>query len=605
MSIETEAQRALLLQQVKNLPENPGVYQYFDSNEKIIYVGKAKNLKKRVQSYFRADANHYGKTKVLVKNIASMQYIVVNSELDALLLENTLIKEHQPRYNILLKDDKTYPWICIKKEPFPRVFTTRKVVQDGSYYFGPYPSGRMMGTILTLVKQLFKIRNCSLPLTPANIAKKKFRVCLEFHIGNCKGPCEGLQAEDEYNLQITEIKSILKGQVQPVVKRLKESMQEAASGYNFEEAQFLKMKLEALENYQSRSIVVSPVIDDVDVIALLNDENTAYANFLRVVKGAVIQSFTIEMKKRLDESESELLGNAYADFLNRFGLVSKEIILPFEPDFELPGLQLTIPQRGDKKKLLELAYSNAEAFKREKIKQANLVDPERHTNRVLEKMMKDFRMKEPPRHIECFDNSNIQGNFPVAAMTVFKNLKPSKKDYRHFNIKTVKGPDDFASMEEVIYRRYKRALEEKEELPQLIVIDGGKGQLSSAVYSLQQLGLMGKVTVVGIAKKLEEIYFPGDSVPIYIDKKSESLKIIQQIRDEAHRFGITHHRNKRSKGTIKTGLTDIPGIGESISTELLRVFKSVKKIREASEEEIAKIIGPAKAKVIKEYFTAN
>jgi excinuclease ABC subunit C len=602
MSAENDSQRLQLLQQVKNLPDNPGVYQYFDSNNKIIYVGKAKNLKKRVQSYFRADANHYGKTKVLVKNIVSLQYIIVNTELDALLLENTLIKEHQPRYNILLKDDKTYPWICIKKENFPRVFTTRKVIQDGSFYFGPYPSGRMMGTILTLVKQLFKIRNCSLPLSANNIDKKKFRVCLEFHIGNCKGPCEGLQNEEDYNLQISEIKSILKGQVQQVVRRLKESMQEAAAHYRFEEAQQLKMKLEALENYQSRSVVVSPVIDDVDVIALLNDEDTAYANFMRVVKGAVIQSFTIEMRKRLDETESELLGNAYADFLNRFGLVSKEIILPFEPDFELPGLQMTIPQRGDKKKLLELAFSNAEAFKREKIKQANLVDPERHSNRILEKMMKDFRMKELPRHIECFDNSNIQGNFAVAAMTVFKNLKPSKKDYRHFNIKTVEGPDDFASMEEVVYRRYKRAVDENEALPQLIVIDGGKGQLSSAVYSLQQLGLIGKVTIVGIAKKLEEIYFPGDSVPLYIDKKSESLKIIQQIRDEAHRFGITHHRNKRSKGTIKTGLTEIPGIGEALSTELLRVFKSVKKIKEAEESEIAKIVGPAKAKQIIDYF---
>lgn len=604
MSAENDSQRLQLLQQVKNLPDNPGVYQYFDSNNKIIYVGKAKNLKKRVQSYFRADANHYGKTKVLVKNIVSLQYIIVNTELDALLLENTLIKEHQPRYNILLKDDKTYPWICIKKENFPRVFTTRKVIQDGSFYFGPYPSGRMMGTILTLVKQLFKIRNCSLPLSANNIDKKKFRVCLEFHIGNCKGPCEGLQNEEDYNLQISEIKSILKGQVQQVVRRLKESMQDAAAHYRFEEAQQLKMKLEALENYQSRSVVVSPVIDDVDVIALLNDEDTAYANFMRVVKGAVIQSFTIEMKKRLDETESELLGNAYADFLNRFGLVSKEIILPFEPDFDLPGLQMTIPQRGDKKKLLELAFSNAEAFKREKIKQANLVDPERHSNRILEKMMKDFRMKELPRHIECFDNSNIQGNFAVAAMTVFKNLKPSKKDYRHFNIKTVEGPDDFASMEEVVYRRYKRAVEENEALPQLIVIDGGKGQLSSAVYSLQQLGLIGKVTIVGIAKKLEEIYFPGDSVPLYIDKKSESLKIIQQIRDEAHRFGITHHRNKRSKGTIKTGLTEIPGIGEALSTELLRVFKSVKKIKEAEESEIAKIVGPAKAKQIIDYFKA-
>jgi excinuclease ABC subunit C len=602
MSAENDSQRLQLLQQVKNLPDNPGVYQYFDSNNKIIYVGKAKNLKKRVQSYFRADANHYGKTKVLVKNIVSLQYIIVNTELDALLLENTLIKEHQPRYNILLKDDKTYPWICIKKEPFPRVFTTRKVIQDGSFYFGPYPSGRMMGTILTLVKQLFKIRNCSLPLNAANIDKKKFRVCLEFHIGNCKGPCEGLQNEEDYNLQITEIKSILKGQVQQVVRRLKDSMQAAAASYQFEEAQQLKMKLEALENYQSRSIVVSPVIDDVDVIALLNDDDTAYANFMRVVKGAVIQSFTIEMKKRLDETESELLGNAYADFLNRFGLVSKEIILPFDPDFSLPGCQMTIPQRGDKKKLLDLAFSNAEAFKREKIKQANLVDPERHTNRILEKMMKDFRMKELPRHIECFDNSNIQGNFPVAAMTVFKNLKPSKKDYRHFNIKTVEGPDDFASMEEVVYRRYKRAVDENEALPQLIVIDGGKGQLSSAVYSLQQLGLIGKVTIVGIAKKLEEIYFPGDSVPLYIDKKSESLKIIQQIRDEAHRFGITHHRNKRSKGTIKTGLTEIPGIGEALSTELLRVFKSVKKIKEAKESEIAQIVGPAKARVIFDFF---
>jgi excinuclease ABC subunit C len=592
-----------LLQIIQGLPDQPGVYQYLDAEGKIIYVGKAKSLKKRVAQYFVGDARISGKTQVLVSKIVNLSYLVVDTELDALLLENNLIKKHQPRYNILLKDDKTYPWICIKNEPFPRVFPTRKLLKDGSLYFGPYASGKIMHTILELVKQLYPLRNCNYQLTETNIQNGKFKVCLEYHIGNCKAPCVSLQTREDYDISIAQIRDIIKGNVNSVIRYLKQLMQEYAANMEFEKAQKVKEKLDTLENYQAKSTVVSPSITDADVLSILSEENYAYVNFLKIVNGAIIQGHTIEMKKKLDETDEELLEQALVELRQRFHSQSKEIIVPFSLPIEIPGVELIVPQRGDKKNLLELSLRNAAHYRQEKERQESLVDPERHTKRILQQMKKDLRLLEEPRHIECFDNSNIQGAFPVAAMTVFKDAKPSKKDYRHFNIKTVEGPDDFASMEEVIYRRYKRLQEEKGELPQLIVIDGGKGQLSSALTSLEKLGLRGKIGIIGIAKRLEEIYYPGDSLPMYLDKKSETLRIIQQIRDEAHRFGITHHRKRREKGTIKSELTEIKGISYNTAQKLLWKFKSVKKIKEASEEELASVIGKAKASIVVEYFT--
>jgi len=553
-------------QLIITLPDSPGVYQYYDVEGKIIYVGKAKNLKKRVSSYFNKDQSENGKTQVLVKKIADIKFIIVDTEIDALLLENNLIKKYQPRYNVLLKDDKTYPWICIKNENFPRVFSTRYLIKDGSQYFGPFASVRVMNMVLDLIKQLYKLRNCNLKLTDGNIRSNKFKVCLEFHIGNCKGPCVGKETEEEYDETIAEIKEIVKGNINTVSRHLKILLQQYIEKLDFENAHLIKEKIDLLEKFQSKSTVVSPTINNVDVFSIVTDEKTGYVNFLKVMNGAIIQGHTIEMIKKLDESPEELLTLAIAELRERFSSDSKEIIVPFEIETEFPGVEFTIPQRGDKKHLLELSERNVEYYKREKAKQESLVDPERHTKRILEQMKKDLHLTEEPRHIECFDNSNFQGTFPVAAMTVFKDTKPSKKDYRHFNIKTVEGPDDFASMEEVIYRRYKRVLEENLSLPQLIVIDGGKGQLSSAVESLDKLGLRGKVGIIGIAKKLEEIYFPNDSIPMYLDKRSETLKIIQQIRDEAHRFGITHHRSKRDKGTLKTELTEIKGISDTTTT---------------------------------------
>lgn len=587
---------------VKSLPDNPGVYQYYDVEGKIIYVGKAKNLKKRVSSYFNKDQSENGKTQILVKKIVDIKFIIVDTELDALLLENNLIKKYQPRYNVLLKDDKTYPWICIKNERFPRVFTTRNIVKDGSVYFGPYASVKVMHTVLDLVKQLFKLRNCNLNLSEENIKAKKFKVCLEYHIGNCKAPCIANESEDDYNQTISNIKDIIKGNISNVSKHLKILLNQHVEKLEFEKAHIIKEKIDALEKFQSKSTVVSPTITNVDVFSITSDEKTAYVNFLKVVNGSIIQGHTIELKKKLDESNQELLALSIVDLRERFHSDAKEVIVPFEIETEFPGIEFTIPQRGDKKHLLELSERNVEYYKREKIKQESLVDPERHTKRILEQMKKDLRLTEEPRHIECFDNSNFQGAYPVAAMTVFKDCKPSKKDYRHFNIKTVEGPDDFASMEEIIYRRYKRVQEENQSMPQLIVIDGGKGQLSAALESLDKLGLRGKVAIIGIAKKLEEIYFPGDSIPLYLDKRSESLKIIQQIRDEAHRFGITHHRSKRDKGTLKTELTEIKGISDTTAQKLLSHFKSVKKVKEASEDELATIIGKAKAKTIIDYY---
>lgn len=587
---------------IRALPDNPGVYQYYDIEQRIIYVGKAKNLKKRVASYFNKDQYENGKTQVLVRKIADIKYIVVDTEMDALLLENNLIKKYQPRYNVLLKDDKTYPWICITNEPFPRVFSTRTMVKDGSLYFGPYTSAKVMHTVLDLIKKLYKLRNCNLKLTEENIKANKFKVCLEFHIGNCKAPCVAKESEAAYNQTISEIKEIVKGNIASVARHLKGMLQQYIDKLEFENAQLIKDKIDQLEKFQSKSTVVSPSIHNVDVFSIITDEKSGYVNFLKVANGAIIQGHTIELKKKLDESDEELLTLSIAELRERFHSESKEVIVPFEIETEFPGIEFTVPQRGDKKHLLDLSSRNADYYRREKIKQESLVDPERHTKRILEQMKKDLHLSEEPRHIECFDNSNFQGAYPVAAMTVFKDTKPSKKDYRHFNIKTVEGPDDFASMEEIIYRRYKRVLDENQSMPQLIVIDGGKGQLSAAMESLEKLGLRGKVGIIGIAKRLEEIYFPGDSIPIYLDKRSETLKIIQQIRDEAHRFGITHHRSKRDKGTLKTELTDIKGISTATAQKLLSHFKSVKKIREAGKEELVGVVGESKGGLVYDYF---
>ena len=587
------------------MPDNPGVYQFFDEHDKIIYVGKAKSLKKRVLSYFNKDSSLSGKTSVMVRKIADIRHIVVSTELDALLLENNLIKKYQPRYNINLKDDKTFPWICIKKERFPRVFPTRNIIHDGSVYFGPYASVRMMHTLLELIRHLYPLRNCNLNLTDKNIKDKKFKICLEYHLRNCKGPCEGFQAEDEYAQTITHITEILKGNINTVLSNLRDLMKKYAETLEFEKAQVIKEKIILLERFQSKSMVVNPKIHNVDVFTIISDEEAGYANYLKVVDGAIVQAHTVEMKKKLDEPNDELLSLAIADFRQRFDSNSEEALIPFDLDLEIPGVTFTVPKIGDKKHLLELSERNAKYYMLEKRKQVELVDPDRHSKRILNTMMKDLRMKEPPAHIECFDNSNIQGDYPVAAMVCFRDAKPSKKDYRHFNIKTVEGPNDFASMEEVIYRRYKRLIDENQGLPQLIVIDGGKGQLSSAVSSLEKLDLRGKITIIGIAKRLEELYFPDDQVPIYLDKKSETLRVIQYLRDEAHRFGITHHRKKREKGTIKTGLTNIPGIGGVISQKLLSDLKSVKKIKEANLEELQKVIGESKGRLVYEHFKKN
>jgi len=587
---------------IKSLPNKPGVYQYFDKDQKIIYVGKAKDLKKRVSSYFTKDHHTYGKLTVLVRKITDIKFIVVDTEYDALLLENNLIKKYQPRYNVMLKDDKTYPWICIKKEPFSRVFSTRNLYNDGSDYFGPYASVTMMRTVLDLIKQLYPLRNCKLNLSEKNIEQGKFKVCLEYHIGNCLGPCIGKQSEENYNKTINEIKAIIKGNISTVATELKKLMFSYAEEQNFEKAQIVKEKIELLDRYQSKSTIVNPKIHDVDVFSIITDEKSGYVNFLKVINGAILQAHTIEIKKRLEETDEELLSIGIAELRQRFSSQSKEIILPFKCDLEIPETTFTIPVRGDKKHLLELSERNAKYYRLDKQKQKDLVDPERHSKRILNQLKIDLRLTEIPKHIECFDNSNFQGDYPVAAMVHFKNAKPDKKEYRHYNIKTVEGPDDYASMEEIIYRRYKRIIDEEKALPQLIVIDGGKGQLSAALKSIKKLELSGKIAIIGIAKRLEEIYFPGDSIPIYIDKKSESLKLIQQLRDEAHRFGITHHRKKMEKGIIKSVLTEIEGIGFNTAQKLLWKFKSVKKVELAKIEELSEVIGKAKAEIVFNYF---
>jgi excinuclease ABC subunit C len=590
---------------IKTLPDNPGVYQFLDEKSKIIYVGKAKSLKKRVASYFNKDSSLTGKTSVMVKNIHNIRHIIVNTELDALLLENNLIKKYQPRYNVNLKDDKSFPWICVKNERFPRVFPTRNLVRDGSSYFGPYASVRMMNTLLDLVRQLYPLRNCKLNLSEKNIENGKFKVCLEYHLGNCKGPCEGLQSEEDYNAAVTEIKEIIKGNISTVLSNLRALMKKYADEMAFEKAHTVKEKIELLEKYQSKSMVVNPRIHNVDVFSIISDANAGYVNWLRVINGAIVQAHTIEMKKKLDESDKELLTIAITEFRQRFESDAHEVIVPVRPGIAWPDTTYTVPKIGDKKQLLELSERNARYYLLEKQKQQELVDPERHTKRILSTLKKDLHLPELPAHIECFDNSNMLGDYPVAAMVCFKDARPSKKDYRHFNIKTVDGPNDYASMEEVIYRRYKRLMDEEQPLPQLIVIDGGKGQLSSAVASLEKLGLRGKISIIGIAKRLEELYFPDDPIPLHIDKKSETLKVIQYLRDEAHRFGIMHYRKKHQKGTIKSTLTDIEGIGKLNAQKLLSKFKSVKKIRNASLEELQAAIGKTKGMVVYDYFKKN
>lgn len=586
--------------QLSTLPDGPGVYQFYDSDGKILYVGKAKNLKKRVSSYFTKN-HEYGKTRVMAKKIALIKHIVVPTESDALLLENNLIKEYLPRYNVLLKDDKSYPFICIRKERFPRIFSTRKIIKDGSEYFGPYTSMRTVKTLLDLVKSLYSLRTCNYDLSKDKIDSGKFKVCLEYHLGNCKGPCEGLQSVSGYDRQITEIREIIKGNFKSSIGFFREQMKELAEEMKFEEAQRIKNKLEILENYQSKSTIVNPKISNVDVFSIISDESFAYVNFLQLSHGSIVRSHTMEIKKKLDETDAELLQLAVVELRQRFSSESKEIYVPFKIT-ATPDLRVNVPKLGDKKKILDLSERNAKFYRQERFNQIKIVDPDRHTNRIMAQMQKDLRLKQEPRHIECFDNSNIHGTDPVAACVVFKDGKPSKKEYRHFNIKTVVGPDDFASMEEVVHRRYKRLLAEGESLPQLIVIDGGKGQLSSALKSLDLLGLRGKIAIIGIAKRLEEIYFPGDSIPMYLDKKSESLKIIQQLRNEAHRFGITFHRNKRSKGAINSELIEIGGIGEKTVQDLLKTFKSVKRVKEAPLDKLAEQIGMAKAKIIHETF---
>ena len=589
--------------QIQTLPNEPGVYQYFDKDDVIIYIGKAKNLKKRVASYFNKNHEN-GKTSVLVKKIVYIKHIVVNTETDALLLENNLIKKYKPRYNVLLKDDKSYPWICLKKERFPRIFMTRRVIKDGSEYFGPYTSVRTVRALLDLIKELYPLRTCTYDLSAQNINEGKYKVCLEFHLKNCKGACEALESEADYNNSIKEIRNILKGNFKQSLEKFQIMMGLFAKKMEFEEAQKIKEKLSLLSNYQSKSTIVNPSINNVDVFSIISDETHGYANFLKISNGSIIQSHTTEIKKKLDESEPELLALFIVEIRQRFNSQAPEIYVPFPLNLG-EHIQVTIPKLGDKKRILELSERNAKYYRQEQFKQIKIVDPDRHVKRIMAQMKKDLRLSEEPRHIECFDNSNIQGTNPVAACVVFKDGKPSKKEYRHYNIKTVKGPDDFASMEEVVYRRYKRLLAEDEPLPQLIIVDGGKGQLSSALKSLEILGLRGKIAIIGIAKRLEEIYYPDDPIPLYLDKKSETLKITQFLRNEAHRFGITFHRNKRSKSAIQSELELIPTIGKQTIITLLREFKSAKRVKEASLEQLEEAIGTSRATKVYRYFNAQ
>ena len=586
---------------IKVLPNKPGIYQYYDSTNTIIYIGKAKDLKKRVSSYFTKRHEHR-KTALLVRNIVDIKHMVVQSEQDALLLENNLIKKYQPRYNIQLKDDKSFPWICIKNESFPRVFITRNLVRDGSKYFGPYTSVYTVRTLLELFKSQYKLRTCNYVLSKENIRNKKYKVCLEYHIGNCTGPCEGHVSEQKYNEGIEDITNIVKGNVSGVVKHLKELMQQMSESLNFEDALIIKEKFESLKRYQSRSTIVSPTITDIDVFSIEEDEKYAFINYLKVIKGAIIQTFTLEIKKVLDETIEELLMSGIVDIRQKIFSNAKEILVPKKLENVIEGVVFKVPLRGEKKNLMEFSQRNAKYFRLEKDKQAVMKNPKIKVDRILNTIKKDLHLNKLPVIIECFDNSNLQGSEPVASCVVFKDGKPNKKEYRHYNIKTVKGSNDFASMEEVVYRRYKRLLEEKKVLPQLVVVDGGKGQLSSAVLALDKLELRGKISIIGIAKRLEEIYFPEDSVPIYINKNSETLKVIQHLRDEAHRFAITFHRNKRSKTFINSELNSISGVGDKTIQKLIKDFKSVKHIKEQKLEDLVKSLGKAKAVIVFNHF---
>jgi len=594
-----------LKKKIKDLPDKPGIYQFSDKEDHIIYVGKAKSIKKRVSSYFTKERFENGKTALLVRKIEALKYIVVDTELEALLLENSLIKKYQPKYNIQLKDDKSFPWICIKNERFPRVFSTRTIVNDGSEYFGPYASVKMMNAILELVKRLHKLRNCNYNLSPENIDKKKFSVCLEYHIGNCLGPCENLQDESSYNESVTNIRDIINGNLSSVIRYFKTLMKSYAENYEYENAQAVKEKIELIEKYKGKSTVVNPKIHNVDVFSIAANDKRGYVNYMRMIRGAIVQAHTVELKKKLDETDAELLSMAIIELRQRFGSSAKEILLPFDAglaDYYKHSARFIIPKRGDKKRLLDLSQRNARYYMMDKERaEKKTTDKNRHS-RILNQMKKDLRLKNIPDYIECIDNSNIQGTNPVAALVVFKNAKPAKRDYRHFNIKTVEGPDDFASMEEVVMRRYSRLIKERKPMPQLLLIDGGKGQLNSALKSLKQLKLQGKISVIGIAKRLEELYYPNDPVPLYLDKKSETLKVLQHLRNEAHRFGITHHRKKRLKGTITSELTKIEGIGTSTAQVLLRKFKSVKGVKAATKEELVPEIGMAKGALVFNYF---
>ena len=585
------------------MPSEPGVYRYYDKKGELLYVGKAKNLKNRVLSYFNKSQLGY-KTRMMVSKIVRLETTVVNSEYDALLLENNLIKEYQPFYNILLKDDKSYPWICIKKEPFPRVFLTRNVIKDGSEYYGPYAKVKQAKTLIEVIKNIYKLRTCSLNLAPEKIKEGKYKVCLEYHIKNCAGPCEGLETEEEYAQKLNAIRGIIKGEFKAAREYLEAEMYNYAAKLEFENAQQSKEKLQILENYQTHTTIVSSNINDVDVFGIISDEAAAYVNYFKIKNGSIIQSYTTEIKKMLDETDEEILEEALIEIRNKFNSTSTEIFLPFHLNIEIPHVKLIVPKLGDKKRIVELSEKNAMEYRVEKLKQVQIVDPERHTNRIMAEMKKLLRLPEEPRHIEGFDNSNIQGTNPVSACVVFKDGKPSKADYRIFHVKTVEGPNDFATMEEVIYRRYSRLLDEGEPLPQLILIDGGKGQLSSAVKSLKLLGLYGKISIIGIAKRLEEIFFPEDPVPLYLDKKSETLKVLQRVRDESHRFGVKHHRTRRKNSTIKSELEEIPGVGEKTIQQLLSKLKSVKRIKEASLETLEEILGKSKAKAVWEHFNS-
>lgn len=585
------------------MPSEPGVYRYYDKKGEILYVGKAKNLKNRVLSYFNKSQIGY-KTRMMVSKIVRLETTVVNSEYDALLLENNLIKEYQPFYNILLKDDKSYPWICIKKEPFPRIFLTRNVIKDGSEYYGPYAKVKQAKTLIEVIKNIYKLRTCSLNLAPEKIKEGKYKVCLEYHIKNCAGPCEGLESEEEYAQKLNAIRGIIKGEFKEAREYLEAEMYNYAAKLEFENAQQSKEKLQILENYQTHTTIVSSNINDVDVFGIISDEAAAYVNYFKIKNGSIIQSYTTEIKKMLDETDEEILEEALIEIRNKFNSTSTEVFLPFHLNIEIPHVKLIVPKLGDKKRIVELSEKNAMEYRVEKLKQVQIVDPERHTNRIMAEMKKLLRLPEEPRHIEGFDNSNIQGTNPVSACVVFKDGKPSKADYRIFHVKTVEGPNDFATMEEVIYRRYSRLLDEGEPLPQLILIDGGKGQLSSAVKSLKLLGLYGKISIIGIAKRLEEIFFPEDPVPLYLDKKSETLKVLQRVRDESHRFGVKHHRTRRKNSTIKSELEEIPGVGEKTIQQLLSKLKSVKRIKEASLETLEEILGKSKAKAVWEHFNS-